>query len=199
MPSQFTVGGVSRLEDLANKVRDLMIGMGFQEMIANIMGSRHDFCTRMRMDGTEWAHLVEVDNVMTQNYACLRQWILPSLVAGRGRLESSILSSSYLRSRRGDGSRFPCRRRIAHGDHAGGDDRPLTGQFLRNPFLSRSCCCITSVSNTTWSHSSILHFSKDELGRIVSDGQIVGLLGEVHPEVLEHWQSAFLSLRWKST
>ncbi|MET0516990.1 MAG: phenylalanine--tRNA ligase subunit beta, partial [Nitrospiraceae bacterium] len=80
MPSQFTVGGVSRLEDLANKVRDLVIGMGFQEMIANIMGSRHDFCTRMRINGTEWARLVEVDNVMTQNYACLRQWVLPSLL-----------------------------------------------------------------------------------------------------------------------
>ena len=43
MPSQFTVGGVSRLEDLANKVRDLMVGMGFQEMIANIMGHAMTF------------------------------------------------------------------------------------------------------------------------------------------------------------
>ena len=66
-------------EDLEQS-RELLIGMGFQEMIANIMGSRHDFCTRMRIDGTEWAHLVEMDNVMTQNYACLRQWILPSLL-----------------------------------------------------------------------------------------------------------------------
>ncbi|MBI4000378.1 MAG: phenylalanine--tRNA ligase subunit beta, partial [Nitrospira defluvii] len=80
MPSQFTVGGLSRLEQMADRVRHLMVGMEFQEIISNIMGSHQDFCTRMRLDGTEWANVVEVDNVMSLSYSCLRQWITPSLL-----------------------------------------------------------------------------------------------------------------------
>ena len=52
MPSQFTVGGLSRLEQMADRVRHLMVGLEFQEIISNIMGSHQDFCTRMRLDGT---------------------------------------------------------------------------------------------------------------------------------------------------
>ncbi|MBP6606871.1 MAG: phenylalanine--tRNA ligase subunit beta, partial [Nitrospira sp.] len=55
MPSQFTVGGLSRLEQMADRVRHLMVGLEFQEIISNIMGSHQDFCTRMRLDGTDWA------------------------------------------------------------------------------------------------------------------------------------------------
>ncbi|GIW55853.1 MAG: hypothetical protein KatS3mg082_2257 [Nitrospiraceae bacterium] len=80
MPSQFTVGGLSRLEQASDRVRDLMIGMGFQEIISNIMASRQDLCVHMRLSGTEWDKVVEVENVMSQSFACLRHWITPSLL-----------------------------------------------------------------------------------------------------------------------
>ncbi|MGZ9188803.1 MAG: phenylalanine--tRNA ligase subunit beta, partial [Nitrospira sp.] len=32
-------------------------------------------------------------------------------------------------------------------------------------------------------------FLDGRVGKIVSHGRVIGLLGEVHPEVLEHWQS----------
>ena len=70
----------SRLKQMADRVRHLAVGMEFQEIISNIMGSHQDFCTRMRLDGTEWAQVVEVDNVMSLSYSCLRQWITPSLL-----------------------------------------------------------------------------------------------------------------------
>ena len=188
MPSQFTVGGVSRLEDLANKARDLVIGMGFQEMIANIMGSRHDFCTRMRIDGTEWAHLVEVDNVMTQNYACLRQWILPSLL----RVEAASSRAFY--------------------PHHIFEVGEVTVPDSRADVGSRTLTMLGGVIAHSQANFSEIHscldlllyylgleyklepldhpsFLEGRAGRIVGNGQIVGLLGEVHPEVLEHWQA----------
>src|SRR5881628_712752 len=42
MPSQFTVGSLSRLEEMSDRVRDMMVGMGFQEIISNIMASRQE-------------------------------------------------------------------------------------------------------------------------------------------------------------
>jgi phenylalanyl-tRNA synthetase beta chain len=188
MPSQFTVGGVSRLEDLAHKVRDLVVGMGFQEMIANIMGSRHDFCTRMRIDGSEWAHLVEVDNVMTQSYACLRQWVLPSLL----RVEAA------------SGRAFYPHRIFEVGE--------VTVPDIGVDVGSRTLTILGAVIAHSQANFSEIHSCLDLLlyylgfeyklapldhpsfldgraGRILCHGQRVGLLGEVHPEVLELWQT----------
>jgi len=187
MPSQFTVGGVSRLEDLANKVRDLVIGMGFQEMIANIMGSRHDFCTRMRINGTEWARLVEVDNVMTQNYACLRQWVLPSLL----RVEAASSRAFYPHHIFEVGE-------VAVPD-SGADvgSRTLTvlGAIIAHSQANfseiHSCLdLLLYYLGLEYKLESLDHpsFLEGRAGLIVCEGRRVGLLGEVHPEVLEHWQ-----------
>ncbi len=91
MPSQFTVGGLSRVEQVSDRIRDLMIGLGFQEIISNILGSRQDLCDRMRLGGTAWSRLVEVNNAMSQSFSCLRQWITPSLL----RVESASTRVIY--------------------------------------------------------------------------------------------------------
>ena len=44
MPAQFTVGGLSRIEQISDRVRALMVGMGFQEIISNILGSPDSIC-----------------------------------------------------------------------------------------------------------------------------------------------------------
>src|SRR2546426_2086143 len=40
MPATFTVGGLSRIEQLSDKVRELMLGFGSQEIVSNILGDR---------------------------------------------------------------------------------------------------------------------------------------------------------------
>lgn len=188
MPSQFTVGGVSRLEDLANKVRDLMVGMGFQEMIANIMGSRHDFCARMRIDGTEWARLVEVDNVMTQSFACLRQWILPSLL----RVEGASSRAFYPHRIFEVGE-------VAvpdAGADVGSHTLTMLGAVIAHSQANfseiHSCLdLLLYYLGLDYKLAPLDHpsFLEGRVGRILCNGESVGLLGEVHPEVLEHWQA----------
>src|SRR2546426_2892489 len=51
--------------------------MGFQEIISNIMASRQELIDRMHLAGSDRDQIVEVENVMTQAYSCLRQWITP--------------------------------------------------------------------------------------------------------------------------
>jgi phenylalanyl-tRNA synthetase beta chain len=187
MPSQFTVGGLSRLEQLGDRIRDLMIGMEFQEIIANIMGSRADLCDRMRVEGTPWGRLVEVANVMSQNYACLRQWVVPSL------LQVEAASSRA----------FYPHRLFEVGEVAVPDENVDVG--------SRTAMILGALIAHAQAHFSELHSCLDLLlyyldrpyqleplehpsfligraGRILSQGRPVGLLGELHPEVLEQWQ-----------
>ncbi len=76
LPSTHTSGKVLPITRLKNKVRDLMIGIGYQEITSYIMGSPETMNTKMlRTDP-----LVEVGNPKSRDYSILRNSLLPILV-----------------------------------------------------------------------------------------------------------------------
>ncbi len=77
MPREFTVGRLTAMEEYVRGVRDLMIGLGYQEMIYLYLGARRDYTDRMLRDGSQ---LVEIANPMTESLAVVRDSILPSLL-----------------------------------------------------------------------------------------------------------------------
>src|SRR6266571_1810598 len=92
MPSAFTVGSLTRIEQLSDKVRELMVGFGFQEIVSNILGSREDLVHKMRLSPDEpESRVVEIENVMSQSVEILRPWLLPSLL----RVEAASSRSFY--------------------------------------------------------------------------------------------------------
>ena len=187
MPAQFTVGGLSRLEEVSDQVRDLMIGQGFQEIISNILASREELVERMRLNRTEWDRLVEVENVMTLTYSCLRQWVIPSLL----RVEAASTRAFYPH------------RMFEVGEVAVPDP---TDEMGTRTLLSLAACMSHANANFSEIHSSldllfyyfdqpysleaVAHpsFLEGRAGRIMCEGRAVGLIGELHPEVLERWQ-----------
>ncbi|AGT27473.1 phenylalanine--tRNA ligase subunit beta [Borrelia miyamotoi] len=86
LPKSFTLGRLSQVEEFSRKIRDLMIGMGFQEMIYNYLGSRRDFIEKMNIEGNE---LLSIANPMTESYEYIRASIVPDL------LKSESISSNF--------------------------------------------------------------------------------------------------------
>ncbi|ASQ29284.1 phenylalanine--tRNA ligase subunit beta [Borrelia miyamotoi] len=86
LPKSFTLGRLSQVEEFSRKIRDLMIGMGFQEMIYNYLGSRRDFIDKMNIEGNE---LLSIANPMTESYEYIRASIVPDL------LKSESISSNF--------------------------------------------------------------------------------------------------------
>lgn len=187
MPTQFTVGSLSRLEEVSDRIRDLMVGFGFQEIISNILASRLELVERMRLGGSEWGRLVEVENVMSQNYACLRGWITPSLL----RVEAASTRSFYPH------------RLFEVGEVAVSDptsemgSRTLTrlGVLIAHAGANfsevHSCLdLLLFYLNKPYTLEPMSHpsFLEGRAGNIVSEGRTLGLIGELHPEVLEQWQ-----------
>ncbi|HSQ92655.1 MAG TPA: phenylalanine--tRNA ligase subunit beta [Nitrospiraceae bacterium] len=187
MPSQFTVGGLSRIEEFSDRIRALMVGMGFQEIISNILGSPHDLRDAMRLEGTEWGKLVEVDNVMSQNFSALRQWMLPSLL----RVETASNRAFYPHRLFEAGE-------VARPDptqSAGSRTVTLLGGMIAHAdaHFSEAHSCLDTLFyyvNQAYSLEPIQHpsFLAGRVGGIVSGGIQVGVIGELHPEVLERWQ-----------
>lgn len=187
MPAQFTVGGLSRIEQVSDRARELMVGLGFQEIISNILGSPEHYRTAMRLDGTEWGRMVEVANAMVATFSCLRQWMLPSLL----RVEAASSRAFYPH------------RVFEVGEVAIPDETHEVG--------SRTDIVLGAVIAHATAHFSEIHsclemllyylgreyglepvrhpsFLDGRAGRIIVSGKSLGVIGEVHPEVLERWQ-----------
>ena len=189
MPAQFTVGGLSKIEQTSDRARDLMVGLGFQEVISNILGSPEQYRDAMHLGGTDWGAMMEVDNTMSLNFSCLRQWMLPSLL----RVEAASSRAFYPH------------RLFEAGDVAIPDRTQDLG--------SRTETVLGAVMAHATAHFSEIHSCLDVLfyhlrkeyslepvqhpsflegraGRIIVSGKPLGVIGEVHPEVLEQWQIA---------
>lgn len=187
MPAEFTVGGLSRLEQVSDRIRHLMVGCGFQEMMTNLLSSRLELVDRMRVSGTPWGNVVEVDNAMAQTYSTLRQSIVPSLL----RVESVSTRSFYPH------------RLFEVGEVAIPD---TTHDLGSRTVLSLSAVIAHAAANFSEIHSTLdlllyylgapytlepvnhPSFLDGRAGEIVLNGQPIGVIGEVHPEVLEQWQ-----------
>jgi phenylalanyl-tRNA synthetase beta chain len=187
MPAQFTVGGLSKIEQTSDRVRNLMVGGGFQEIISNILGAPEQYRDWMRLAGTPWGEMVEVDNVMSLSFSCLRQWMLPSLL----RVEAASSRAFYPH------------RLFEAGEVAVPDAQHELGSRTET-VLGAMIAHATAHFSEIHSCLEVLfyHLGKDcalepvphpsflegRAGRIVISGKPIGVIGEVHPEVLECWQ-----------
>ncbi len=187
MPAQFTVGGLSRIEQLSDRARELMVGLGFQEIISNILGSPENYRNAMRLDGTEWGRMVEVDNAMAVTFSCLRQWMLPSLL----RVEAASSRAFYPHRLFEAGE-------VAIPDplhELGSRTETVLGAVLAHAtaHFSEIHSCLDVLFyhlDRSYTLEPLAHpsFLEGRVGRIVSEGMPFGVIGELHPEVLERWQ-----------
>jgi len=97
MPRDFTVGRLTDAEEYGRRVKSLMVGLGFQEMIFNYLSSAKDYIYRMnpRMmeflenleegqtlaDKIQDPQVVKIMNPMSENFEYVRPSILPSLLS----------------------------------------------------------------------------------------------------------------------
>jgi len=189
MPVQFTVGGLSRIEQFSDRARELMVGLGFQEIISNILGSPEHYRSAMRLDGTEWGRMVEVDNAMALTFSCLRQWMLPSLL----RVEAAS-SRAFYPHRLFEAGEVA----IPDGAHElGSRTEAVLGAVISHAtaHFSEIHSCVDVLFyylGKDYSLAPVQHpsYLEGRAGRIVVAGKPLGIIGELHPEVLERWQIA---------
>lgn len=188
MPSEFTVGGLSKAERKSDWARDMMVGLGFQEVVSNILSNREELLDRMnRSDSELEGKVVSVKNVMSQTYSTLRNAILPSLL----RVEAASSKSFYPH------------RLFEAGETALVEPAHPEGT---QTVMSLGALVSHSTANFSELHSDLEvlmyywgldyrlvparhpSFLEGRAGTILVDGHELGVIGELHPEVLEKWQ-----------
>jgi len=179
--ASYTVGGSSGLQDFVDKFRDLVAGLGFQEVLSPILSSRE--CLVDRMNFKKSLKLVEVANPSSLNFAVLRFWLLPGLmdVLMRNKhvdFPQKVFEQGLVSVRSGDS--------VGDEEHVAGllsfagvsftDAKQAVEALLRN------LGCEASYEDSE--HNS---FIPGRAAKVVVEGKDMGFVGEIHPFVLNAW------------
>ncbi|MFA6857255.1 MAG: phenylalanine--tRNA ligase subunit beta [Treponema sp.] len=182
-PNDFTIGRLLPLTQFSRKAKTLMVGLGYQEMIFNYVGSRHDYIDNMGIDA---AKVIEIANPMSENY----QFIRPEIISSLLRAESGSANAQ-----------FP-HKIFEIGKVAYLCDEENTGTRTRQNLGFLTAAANANFNDAAAEVSSLLYFldHKYEVqecsdprfipGRqaaVIVNGRQVGVFGEVSPQVLTNW------------
>ncbi len=182
-PNDFTVGKLSDVTLFSRKAKEIMVGLGYQEMIFNYLGSKRDYIDRMCVSAD---NVIEISNPMSENY----QFVRPSIIASLLRAESAAGQAV-----------FP-HKIFEIGKIAFLDESENTGTKT-----IQSLGFMTAANNANFNDlasevSSLLYlldhkyevkeandprFITGRQAEVIVNGKQVGIFGEVHPQVLENW------------
>ena len=182
-PQDFTIGRLMPLTEYSRKAKTLMVGLGYQEMIFNYVGSKKDYIDNMLIDGSK---VIEIANPMSENYQFIRPEILSSLC----RAEAGSANAMYPH------------KIFEIGKVAYLKEDENTGTITRQHIGFMTAAANANFNTLASEVSSLLYFLDHEykvvettdprfiVGRqagVVVNGEVIGVFGEVHPQVLENW------------
>ena len=182
-PREFTIGRLSPITVLSRKIKSLMVGFGYQEMIFNYLGSKKDYIDRMNIDGTA---VIEIANPMSENYQFVRPSIIPSLlsaetVSGNAVYPHRIFETgkiAYLAPEENTGTRT----RQSLGFLTVNQD----ANFNEAASLVAGLLYYLQMDYTVCeTHDP--RFIEGRQAGVLYAGTQIGIFGELHPQVLENW------------
>ncbi|MEM5834758.1 MAG: phenylalanine--tRNA ligase subunit beta [Candidatus Aenigmatarchaeota archaeon] len=76
-PRIHTIGKIDEMEEFSNKVAEIMIGLGFQEILSYNLTSKENLFKKMNL---KEENVVEIENPVSSSWSVFRNWLLPSLL-----------------------------------------------------------------------------------------------------------------------
>ena len=182
-PRDFTIGRLSPVTLFSRKAKSLMVGLGYQEMIFNYLGSKKDFIQKMNIEGEK---VIEISNPMSENYQFVRPSIIPSLLGAETGSGNAVYPHKIFEIGK---IAFLC-------------DEEVTGTRTRQSIGFLTAAGDANFNTAASEVATLLHFLDHQYtvteandprfipGRqanIMVQDKVVGIFGEVHPAVLENW------------
>lgn len=187
--SDFTVGQLLPIEHLSRKVVRIMVGLGFQEMIHNYLVSDEDSIHKMYPQ-EQWPEVkgaaMYIDNPRSERHNMVRGSILPSLLASCSVSAQALLPHKI----------FEVGKTLIP---SADDNYGSRTQHTLGVVDSAAAAQFTTINEQL---SAIMYYlglqytlEECQDGRFITgrcaavhyDGTMIGVMGELHPRVLEAW------------
>ncbi|TVQ26412.1 MAG: phenylalanine--tRNA ligase subunit beta [Spirochaetaceae bacterium] len=191
MLQDFTVGRLTAVEVLSRDVKTVLVGLGFQEMVFNYLGSRRDYLDRMQPVATDESDaydsaMVRIQNPMSENYEYVRPSVLPSLLSAEAVSAHAVYPHLIF-----EVGKVAVRDAA---DSSGTRTDDVLGLVLSD--VESTFNTVRDKVNTMLYFLNIdaryeaaddSRFIAGRCAKIRVAGRIAGIMGELHPQVLENW------------
>jgi phenylalanyl-tRNA synthetase beta chain len=183
MPREFTIGRLTAGEEYCRRVRDVMIGLGYQEMIFNYLGSKRDFSEKM---GIRPEDIVEIANPMSESGDAMRNSVIPSLLGAEAFSANAVFPHRIFEVGKillvdasdNQGCRTVDSLGMLWADRQAGFNEVDAHVLALFYYLSREPE-LRAVEDP--------RFIPGRTAEIRVSGKPAGIMGEIHPRCLESW------------
>lgn len=178
-----TTGATKPETEVYDFARETMIGLGFQEVFTYTLTNKQALFRKMNLKPEK---IVEIANPKVQTLTCLRNWLLPSLVEFLSNnqhveypqkifeLGTVVILDNTCETRAREEQKLAAA--VTHANAGFTEIKSALDAFFAN-------------LNLEWQIEETVHpsFIDGRVGKARIDGAEVGIVGELHPLVLEAW------------
>jgi len=184
VPEMPTIGALTKLDVITNRIREICIGFGCQEVLTFTLTNKNVLFKKMEL---EEGDVIEVENPVSSEYVCLRNWLLPNLF--------KVLSANKHRD-------YP-QNIFEIGDCVIPDKNKENGTRQIRKLALVMCydkANLTKIKSVVegllknfgieWELKEANHpsFINSRCANIKIRGKHAGIFGEIHPKVLSNWE-----------
>ncbi len=176
----FTVGSVLIMNEFVDKIRGIVIGLGYQEIMSAVLTNKDYLYKKMNAEdfGT-----IEIEDYMSETYSVVRSWLLPNLMEVFSKnkhvdFPQMIFEEGLVNVRKGE--KIEEFERIAVA---------VSHEKTNYTEIRQVLDCIMRLLGLHYDIEEAEHssFIEGRTGRAIVKGKKVAYLGEISPVVLENW------------
>jgi phenylalanyl-tRNA synthetase beta chain len=183
IPKLPTTGKADEFHLFSEDLSEIMIGLGFQEILSYILTNKDNLFRKMKAPDRR---TVEIENPISTNWCVFRTWLLPSLMEFLSRNRhidfpqkifetgDCVVPDNTKETRTRDIKKIAA----AISDNRAGYENisSVLDSFLR----ATGVACKLKAHNYPW-------LIKGRSASVLLDGKEIGFIGELHPDVLSSW------------
>lgn len=176
----FTRGSATDISEFIDKIREIVVGIGYQEIMSAILTNKEVLYDKMNIEdfGT-----IQIEDYMSETYSAVRSWLLPNLMEVFSKnkhveFPQKIFEEGLVNSRKNEEVN-ECSRIAVASSHEGAnytEMRQVLDYILK--------CLGLHYDIEEAEHNS---FIEGRVGRAIVKGKKVAYLGEINPQVLSNW------------
>jgi phenylalanyl-tRNA synthetase beta chain len=185
IPETVTIGKPHRVSVVAGDVRQIMVGLGFVEALNFVLANEVDHYQKMRRKPEG---LVTLANPVSTEYSIIRNDLLPSLIKNLADSKHHTFPQRMFEVSDvialNDKTETGTERRI----HAAAVSSHPTANFTEIKSVLEALLMNLSMKNWTVKETNHPSFLAGRAATVSLDGMELGVVGEIHPEVLNNFE-----------
>ena len=192
-PEFFTQGSLKSVTIRNRKLREIMVGTGAQEISTFILTNKKNLFEKMNLPDDE---IVEIANPVSSNWVVMRSWLTPSLVE----LLSKNTNVEYPQKifELGQCVKLNTRSQVGSEDMW----KMAYSEAGSKVNFTHAKSVLQAYARTIGKELKVVSkdhpmFITGRSGQVYLDGTSVGIIGELHPQVLNNWKIEVPTAVWE--